>query len=71
MSGSEMRVFLRRKHAEDIIIFMNWLAIVSPLLFVPPVGIWIAELALFGRWIDVAAILLNLVNIARRSGFEQ
>lgn len=52
-----MCVLLRRKHAEDVVVFVDWFAIISSFLFVPPVGIWVPELALLGRWIDVAAIL--------------
>lgn len=59
MSGFEVRVFLGGEHAENVIVFMDWFTIVSSLLFIPPVGIWVTELALFGGWIDVAAILLN------------
>ncbi len=59
MSRFKVRVFLRGKHAENVVVLMDWFAIIASLLFIPPVGIWVTELALFGGWIDVAAILLN------------
>lgn len=57
-----MCVFFRRKHAEDVVVFVDWFTIVSSFLFVPPVGIWVPELALLGRWIDVTAILSSQYN---------
>lgn len=62
MSGFKVCVFLQRKHAKDIVVFMNWFAIVPSLLFIPPVGIWITELALLWRWVDVTAILSSQYN---------
>lgn len=36
---------------------MNRFAVIAALLLVPPVGIWVTELAFLGWWIDVAAVL--------------
>lgn len=62
MSGCKMGVLLRGEHAENVVVFMDRFTIIASLLFIPPVGIWVTELALFGGWVDVAAILLNQYN---------
>jgi hypothetical protein len=50
-------VFLSGEDAEDIVVFVHRLAVVSALLRVPPVGVGVA-LGAFDSWrIDVAAIL--------------
>jgi uncharacterized membrane protein YqaE (UPF0057 family) len=66
MSGFKVRVFFRGKHAQNVVVFMDWFTIIASLLFIPPVGIWVTELALFGGWIDIAAILLKLIQHAER-----
>lgn len=53
-----------REHSHDIVVLVEWLAVVTALLLVPPVGVWIAELALDGRWVDIAAVLRNIVRIS-------
>ena len=45
------------EHAKDIVILMDGLAKVAALLLIPPVGVWIAVLALYARRVDVATIL--------------
>ena len=52
-----MCVLVRTKHAEDILILVNWLAEITALLLVPPVTIGVPELALDAGRIDVAAVL--------------
>jgi hypothetical protein len=52
-----MCVFFWRKHSEDIVVFMYWLAIVTTLLLVPPICGRVAELTLDRWWIDVASVL--------------
>jgi hypothetical protein len=39
---------------------MDWFSVVSTLLFVPPIAIWISELALDSRGVDVASVLSNV-----------
>ncbi|KAL8933278.1 MAG: hypothetical protein Q9211_005870, partial [Gyalolechia sp. 1 TL-2023] len=56
-AGGEMRVFVGGEDAEDVVIFVDGFPEVAPFLLVPPVGVGVAELALLGRRLDVAAIL--------------
>jgi hypothetical protein len=59
----EMCVFLGGKDAEDVVVLMDWLAVVSTLLWVPPVGVGVALRALDGWRVDVAAVLSRLVRV--------
>lgn len=58
------------EHSQNIVVFMKWLAVVTTLLLVPPVGVWIAELALNSRWVDIAAVLRNIVRILSVKGHK-
>ena len=57
LSWGCMCVFFRREHAQNIVIFVYWLAKVTTFLFVPPVAMRIAELTFDTRRVDVATIL--------------
>lgn len=46
-----------RKDAQDVVVLVDGLAVVAALLLVPPVGVGVAELALDGWGVDVAAVL--------------
>jgi hypothetical protein len=59
----EVCVVLSGEDAEDVIVLVDGLAVVSALLRVPPVGVGVACCALDGRWVDVAAVLLRLVRV--------
>ena len=43
---------------------MNRLAVVASFLFVPPIGVGVAELALFGGWVNVAAVLVGIESVS-------
>lgn len=58
----EVRVLFRREHAQDIVVLVHGLAVVAPLLLVPPVGVGVTELALLGRRVDVATVLCRSVS---------
>ena len=56
-TGRSPSVLPRRKHAENIVVFVYRFTKVSSLLGIPPVGVGITELSLDSRGVDVAAIL--------------
>lgn len=58
------------EHSQDIVVLVKWLAVVTTLLLIPPVGVWIAELALNSRWVDIAAVLRNIVRISSVKGHK-
>lgn len=57
-----MGVLVGGEDAEDVVVLVDELAEVAALLLVPPVGVGVAELALLGRGVGVAAVLLLLVS---------
>lgn len=57
LAGRDPSVFVRRKHAQEIVVLVHGLAKVATLLGVPPLGVGIAKLALDARGVDVAAVL--------------
>ena len=52
-----MRVVFGGEDAEDVVVFVHWLAVVPPLLRIPPVGVGVAVLALYSGGVDPAAVL--------------
>lgn len=60
--GGEVGVLVGGEDAEDVVILVDELAEVAALLLIPPVGVGVAELALLGRGVGVAAVLLLLVS---------
>lgn len=61
-AGREVCVFLGREDSENVVVFVQGLAVVTAFLLVPPVAVRIAELALDGegggeRGVGVIAIL--------------
>ena len=58
-----MRVRVRGKNAQDVVVFVDGLAVVAAFLLVPPVGVGVAELALYGRWIGVISVLILIVMV--------
>lgn len=62
-SRREMGVFMRTEHAKYIIVFMHRLTKIPPFLLVPPVGVWIAELAGNWRWIDVTTVHARVYDV--------
>lgn len=52
-----MGVLLRTEDGQDVVVFVDRLAKVPPLLFVPPVMVGVSELALLTRRVRVVAIL--------------
>lgn len=57
LAGGNPGVLVWGEHAEDIVVLVDGLAIVSPLLLVPPVGVRVAELALDRGRLDVSTVL--------------
>ena len=69
-----MCVAVRRKHAEDIIVFMDGFPVVPSLLLIPPIGVGVTELARYCWGVDVAAILRAVDQqefIGATEGFQQ
>jgi hypothetical protein len=58
-----MSVFLWREDTENIVVLMHSLTPVAALLLVGPVAVRIAELTLDGGWINVAAVLIDLLAV--------
>lgn len=56
-TGLVVGVGLRREDAQDVIVLVDGLAVVAALLLVPPVLVWVTQLALDWRWLWVAAVL--------------
>lgn len=52
-----MSVLLRAENAQDIIVLVNGLSKVTPLLFIPPLGIGVAELAFDRGRVGVVSVL--------------
>ncbi len=52
-----MSVLFGGENAEDIVVFVDGFSEVPSLLLVPPVGVGVAEMAGYGRGVDVAAVL--------------
>jgi hypothetical protein len=57
-----MRILFRREHAQNVVIFMDRFTIVTSFLFVPPIAVGVAKLALHAGWVDVASILQRISN---------
>ena len=56
-AGGEVGVLLWREDGKNVVVLVEGFAVVAALLLVPPIAVRIAELALDGRRVDVAAIL--------------
>lgn len=63
-----MSVFFWREHAQDVVVLMDWFAVVPSLLLVPPVGVWVTKLAWYSWGVDIASVLKGLGTLARRMG---
>lgn len=53
----EVGVGLSAEDTEDVVVFVDRLAVVAAFLLVPPVAVWVAELALLGGRVGVLAVL--------------
>jgi hypothetical protein len=60
-------VLVRAKHSHNIVILVDRLAIVPPLLLVPPVGVRVSELTLDARGVLVATVLCDNLSVNRLS----
>lgn len=58
-----MDVYVGREHAENIVVFVEGFAEVATFLFVPPVGVGVAELTFFGWGVDVAAVHVGVIDV--------
>jgi len=56
-SRREVGVLFRSEDSKNIVIFVDWFAVVTSLLLVPPVAVGVTELSLDGGRVDVPAIL--------------
>lgn len=65
--GLEVSVFLRGEDGKDVVVLVDGLAVVAAFLLVPPVAVRVAELALDGRGVDVAAVLYAASGLAVES----
>lgn len=57
LSWGDMPMLFRTEDAEDIIIFVDGLAVIPPLLLIPPVAVRVSKLPILSRRVDVAAVL--------------
>lgn len=57
-------VFVRREHAEHIVVFVDGFTEVSTLLGIPPVGVGVAELTLNSGRVNVTTVLYNRKMLA-------
>lgn len=55
-------VLVRAEQAQCIVVLVHRLAVVPPLLLIPPVGVRVAELSLDLGRVDVAAVLRDIVS---------
>lgn len=52
-------MLFRGQHAEYVMVLVDWFAIISSFLLIPPVGIWIAKLSLLTRWVYITPCLVK------------
>lgn len=65
--GRDVGVLFGTENAQDIIVLVNWFPEITPLLLIPPVGIRVAELALYSGRVGVVSILESTEEISTAS----
>lgn len=62
LSRADPGVLVRREDAHLVVVLVAGLAVVPPLLLVPPVAVGVAELSLDWGGLDVASVLFETVS---------